>query len=101
MGHCSAGATVKSNPLSILYSLVTHCVRAVIRLIEEGFAPCVCLSVAVVKCSDGSVVSRFDLPKTSLLDFSPRGTILVTWQVYSSEFPQSGGASPDVEGPGG
>lgn len=69
------------------------------RLIEEGFAPSVCLRVTVVKCSDGSVVSRFDLPKTSLLDFSPRGTILVTWQVYSSELTQSRGPSPDVEWP--
>ncbi|TNN01377.1 hypothetical protein fugu_010759 [Takifugu bimaculatus] len=47
------------------------------------FSWCNGQDVAVVKCSDGSVVSRFDLPKTSLLDFSPRGTILVTWQVYS------------------
>ncbi|XP_029028193.1 eukaryotic translation initiation factor 2A [Betta splendens] len=40
-------------------------------------------SVTVVKCSDGSVVSTFDLPKTTLLQISPLNTILVTWQPYS------------------
>ncbi|XP_053177466.1 eukaryotic translation initiation factor 2A isoform X2 [Scomber japonicus] len=40
-------------------------------------------SVSVVKCSDGSVVSTFDLPKTALLDFSPLSNVLVTWQPYS------------------
>ncbi|XP_068172986.1 eukaryotic translation initiation factor 2A isoform X2 [Antennarius striatus] len=40
-------------------------------------------SVSVVKCSDCSIVSTFDLPKTSLLEFSPLNSILVTWQAYS------------------
>ncbi|CAJ1066389.1 eukaryotic translation initiation factor 2A isoform X2 [Xyrichtys novacula] len=40
-------------------------------------------SVSVVRSADGSIASTFDLPKTSLLDFSPLGSILVTWQPYS------------------
>ncbi|XP_028276004.1 eukaryotic translation initiation factor 2A isoform X2 [Parambassis ranga] len=40
-------------------------------------------SVSVVRSSDGSVVSTFDLPKTTLLEFSPLGSILVTWQPYT------------------
>nr|XP_033487241.1 eukaryotic translation initiation factor 2A isoform X2 [Epinephelus lanceolatus] len=40
-------------------------------------------NVSVVKSSDGSIVSTFDLPKTSLLDFSPLNNVLVTWQPYS------------------
>nr|XP_020477497.1 eukaryotic translation initiation factor 2A isoform X2 [Monopterus albus] len=40
-------------------------------------------SVAVVKSSDSSVVATFDLPKTTLLDFSPLNNVLVTWQPYS------------------
>lgn len=47
------------------------------------FSWCNGQKVSVVKCSDGSVVSTFDLPKTSLLDFSPLGKVLATWQVYS------------------
>ncbi|XP_071389010.1 eukaryotic translation initiation factor 2A isoform X1 [Centroberyx affinis] len=39
--------------------------------------------VSVVKTSDGSLVSTFDLPKTALLEFSPLNTVLVTWQPYS------------------
>uniref|UniRef100_A0A7N6FLC8 Eukaryotic translation initiation factor 2A n=1 Tax=Anabas testudineus TaxID=64144 RepID=A0A7N6FLC8_ANATE len=42
-------------------------------------------SVSVVKCSDGSVVSTFDLPKTTLLEFSPLNNVLVTWQPYTSK----------------
>ncbi|CAG02136.1 unnamed protein product, partial [Tetraodon nigroviridis] len=49
------------------------------------FSWCNAQNVSVVRCSDGSVVSTFDLPKTSLLDFSPLNKVLVTWQVYSSE----------------
>ena len=48
---------------------------------------CLSFSVSVVKSSDGSVVSTFDLPKTSLLDFSPLNTVVVTWQPYSSKTP--------------
>ncbi|XP_076027707.1 eukaryotic translation initiation factor 2A [Genypterus blacodes] len=40
-------------------------------------------SVSVVKSSDGSVVSTIDLPKTSLLEFSPLGSTLATWQPYA------------------
>ncbi|CAJ1066387.1 eukaryotic translation initiation factor 2A isoform X2 [Xyrichtys novacula] len=40
-------------------------------------------NVSVVRSADGSIASTFDLPKTSLLDFSPLGSILVTWQPYS------------------
>lgn len=39
----------------------------------------------MVRSSDGSIVSTFDLPKTALLQFSPLNTILVTWQPYSSK----------------
>ncbi|XP_074484685.1 eukaryotic translation initiation factor 2A [Sebastes fasciatus] len=40
-------------------------------------------NVSVVKSSDGSVLSTFDLPKTSLLEFSPLNNVLATWQPYS------------------
>ncbi|XP_056139255.1 eukaryotic translation initiation factor 2A [Lampris incognitus] len=39
--------------------------------------------VSVVKVSDGSVVMTFDLPKTTLLQFSPLNTVLATWQPYT------------------
>ncbi|XP_024912947.1 eukaryotic translation initiation factor 2A [Cynoglossus semilaevis] len=39
--------------------------------------------VSVVKCSDSSIVSTFDLPKTALLELSPLNNVLVTWQPYS------------------
>ncbi|XP_068601460.1 eukaryotic translation initiation factor 2A [Brachionichthys hirsutus] len=56
------------------------------------FAWCNGHNVSVVKCSDGSILSTFDLPKTSLLDFSPRSSVLVTWQAYSKtpSCPQGG-----------
>ncbi|KAM3874661.1 eukaryotic translation initiation factor 2A [Diretmus argenteus] len=46
--------------------------------------------VSVVKSSDGSLVLTLDLPKTTMLAFSPLNTILVTWQPYtkSQENPQ-------------
>ncbi|XP_040043881.2 eukaryotic translation initiation factor 2A [Gasterosteus aculeatus] len=47
------------------------------------FGWCNGLNVSVVKSSDGSLVSTFDLPKATLLDFSPLNNILVTWQPYS------------------
>ncbi|KAM6931613.1 eukaryotic translation initiation factor 2A [Lycodopsis pacificus] len=47
------------------------------------FGWCNGLNVSVVKSSDGSIVSTLDLPKTSLLDFSPLNNVLVTWQPYS------------------
>lgn len=47
------------------------------------FSWCNGQSVSVVSSADGAVVSSFQLPKTSLLDFSPLGSILVTWQPYS------------------
>ncbi|KAL6104877.1 eif2a [Pungitius sinensis] len=47
------------------------------------FGWCNGLNVSVVKSSDGSLVSTFDLPKAALLDFSPLNNILVTWQPYS------------------
>uniref|UniRef100_A0A665U5X3 Eukaryotic translation initiation factor 2A n=1 Tax=Echeneis naucrates TaxID=173247 RepID=A0A665U5X3_ECHNA len=40
-------------------------------------------SVSVVRSSDGSIVSTFDLPKTALLEFSPLNKILITWQPYN------------------
>uniref|UniRef100_A0A665U5T3 Eukaryotic translation initiation factor 2A n=1 Tax=Echeneis naucrates TaxID=173247 RepID=A0A665U5T3_ECHNA len=42
-------------------------------------------SVSVVRSSDGSIVSTFDLPKTALLEFSPLNKILITWQPYNSK----------------
>lgn len=51
-------------------------------------------TVSVVKTSDGSTVSTLDLPKTSLLDFSPLGRVLVTWQLYTkSQDVQQGDAN--------
>ncbi|XP_047450565.1 eukaryotic translation initiation factor 2A [Mugil cephalus] len=40
-------------------------------------------NISVVRTSDASVVSTFDLPKTTFLEFSPLNNILVTWQPYS------------------
>ncbi|XP_061575955.1 eukaryotic translation initiation factor 2A [Cololabis saira] len=40
-------------------------------------------SVSVVRSSDGSLVSSLELPKTSLIEFSPLNKVLVTWQPYS------------------
>ncbi|XP_008304260.1 eukaryotic translation initiation factor 2A-like, partial [Stegastes partitus] len=39
--------------------------------------------VSVVKSSDGSSVSTFDLPKTALMEISPLNNVLVTWQPYT------------------
>lgn len=47
------------------------------------FAWCNGDKVRVVKASDGSLVQSFDLPKTSLLGFSPLNSVLATWQPYS------------------
>nr|XP_057935959.1 eukaryotic translation initiation factor 2A [Doryrhamphus excisus] len=47
------------------------------------FAWCNGQVVRVVKTSDGSLVATFDLPKTTLLQFSPLGSILATWQPYT------------------
>ncbi|XP_029922420.1 eukaryotic translation initiation factor 2A [Myripristis murdjan] len=47
------------------------------------FAWCNGDKVSVVNTADGSVVSTFDLPKTMLLEFSPLGRVLATWQLYS------------------
>ncbi|KAM3615736.1 uncharacterized protein V6R79_007087 [Siganus canaliculatus] len=47
------------------------------------FAWCSNQRVSVVKTSDGSPVSTFDLPKTALLDISPLNSVLVTWRPYS------------------
>lgn len=48
------------------------------------FAWCNGQKVSVVKIVDGSEVMSVDLPKTTLLDFSPLGNILVTWQPYTN-----------------
>ncbi|KAM6933237.1 eukaryotic translation initiation factor 2A [Xenentodon cancila] len=40
-------------------------------------------NVSVVTSSDGTLVTSLDLPKTSLLEFSPLNNILVTWQPYT------------------
>ncbi|XP_067103036.1 eukaryotic translation initiation factor 2A [Osmerus mordax] len=47
------------------------------------FAWCNGEKVSVVKTSDGSPVRSFDLPKTSMLEFSPLNSVLATWQPYS------------------
>ncbi|XP_051934111.1 eukaryotic translation initiation factor 2A isoform X1 [Hippocampus zosterae] len=39
--------------------------------------------VSVARTSDGSSVATLELPKTTMLQFSPLGNILVTWQPYS------------------
>ncbi|XP_077397393.1 eukaryotic translation initiation factor 2A [Festucalex cinctus] len=39
--------------------------------------------VSVVRTSDGSLVATLELPKTTLLRFSPLANILVTWQPYA------------------
>nr|XP_061811900.1 eukaryotic translation initiation factor 2A-like [Nerophis lumbriciformis] len=40
-------------------------------------------SVSVARTSDGSSVATLELPKTTLLEFSPLGNVLVTWQPYT------------------
>ncbi|XP_035381512.1 eukaryotic translation initiation factor 2A [Electrophorus electricus] len=39
--------------------------------------------VNVVKSSTGELLKSFDLPKTSMLEFSPLGKVLVTWKQYT------------------
>uniref|UniRef100_A0A3Q1G3P4 Eukaryotic translation initiation factor 2A n=1 Tax=Acanthochromis polyacanthus TaxID=80966 RepID=A0A3Q1G3P4_9TELE len=39
--------------------------------------------VSVMKSSDGSPVSTFNLPKTALMEISPLSNVLVTWQPYT------------------
>ncbi|XP_035240981.1 eukaryotic translation initiation factor 2A [Anguilla anguilla] len=39
--------------------------------------------VSVVRVADGTLVQSLDLPKTALLEFSPLGTVLATWQPYT------------------
>ncbi|KAI1893842.1 hypothetical protein AGOR_G00127830 [Albula goreensis] len=39
--------------------------------------------VNVVRVADGALVQSLDLPKTALLEFSPLGSVLATWQPYS------------------
>ncbi|XP_036392819.1 eukaryotic translation initiation factor 2A isoform X1 [Megalops cyprinoides] len=39
--------------------------------------------VTVMKVVDGTIVQSLDLPKTAMLEFSPLGTVLATWQPYS------------------
>ncbi|XP_041668268.1 eukaryotic translation initiation factor 2A isoform X2 [Cheilinus undulatus] len=55
------------------------------------FSWCNGQKVSVVKPSDGSTASSFELPKTALLGFSPLGSILVTWQPYSKTADSSQG----------
>ncbi|XP_048836762.1 eukaryotic translation initiation factor 2A [Brienomyrus brachyistius] len=38
--------------------------------------------VSIVKVADGTYLQSLDLPKTAMLDFSPLGSVLVTWQPY-------------------
>ncbi|XP_034021348.1 eukaryotic translation initiation factor 2A isoform X2 [Thalassophryne amazonica] len=47
------------------------------------FSWCDGRSVSVVKSSDCSLLSTFDLPKVTQLQFSPLSTILVTWHPYA------------------
>ncbi|KAJ8280527.1 hypothetical protein GJAV_G00055910 [Gymnothorax javanicus] len=39
--------------------------------------------VNVVRVADGTLIQSLDLPKTALLEFSPLGTVLATWQPYT------------------
>lgn len=39
--------------------------------------------VSVVKTSDGSCVKDFDITKAACLEFSPKNTVLCTWQHYT------------------
>lgn len=56
-----------------------------VKFSKDGtlFGWCNGQNVSVVKSSDGSVLTTLDLPKTTHLEFSPLGSILVTWQPYS------------------
>ncbi|KAK3570284.1 hypothetical protein QTP86_017203 [Hemibagrus guttatus] len=40
--------------------------------------------VSVIKVANGDLVKSFDLPKTTLLGFSPLNKVLVTWKHYTS-----------------
>uniref|UniRef100_A0A8C2WNY5 Eukaryotic translation initiation factor 2A n=1 Tax=Cyclopterus lumpus TaxID=8103 RepID=A0A8C2WNY5_CYCLU len=77
----SDGTALLSGPPSCEDSRSSRCVS----FSRDGtlFGWCNGLNVSVVKSSDGSVVSTLDLPKTSLLDFSPLNNVLATWQPYS------------------
>lgn len=40
----------------------------------------------MIKVANGDLVKSFDLPKTTLLGFSPLNKVLVTWKQYTSEY---------------
>uniref|UniRef100_A0A665U6C0 Eukaryotic translation initiation factor 2A n=1 Tax=Echeneis naucrates TaxID=173247 RepID=A0A665U6C0_ECHNA len=61
----------------------TNCVCVTFSRDGTFFGWCNGHSVSVVRSSDGSIVSTFDLPKTALLEFSPLNKILITWQPYN------------------
>ncbi|XP_069053621.1 eukaryotic translation initiation factor 2A isoform X2 [Lepisosteus oculatus] len=47
------------------------------------FAWCNGDKVSVLNVADGRVLQSLDLPKTACLEFSPKSSILATWQPYS------------------
>lgn len=40
----------------------------------------------MIKVANGDLVKSFDLPKATLLAFSPLNKVLVTWKQYTSEY---------------
>lgn len=40
----------------------------------------------MITVANGDLVKSFDLPKTTMLEFSPLNKILVTWKQYTSEY---------------
>ncbi|XP_026188008.1 eukaryotic translation initiation factor 2A [Mastacembelus armatus] len=86
--HCEQHSTFQRDPLRSRWFTFSR----------DGtlFGWCNGRNVSVVKSSDGSLVSTFDLPKTTLMDFSPLNNILVTWQPYSKG-PDSPQSEPNLQ----
>ena len=74
--------TVSNLPICLLVPSV--CLSTALSLYLCFNRLLVSLRVSVLRSKDSEVLQALDLPKTTMLQFSPLNTILVTWQPYSS-----------------
>ena len=63
---------------SDLYSIHIHILKTLIFTLQL-----LVLRVRVITVADGQLIADFPRPKTSGLQFSPKGTYLVTWEPYA------------------
>lgn len=42
--------------------------------------------INIISVTNKGLLHSFDLPKTVCLEFSPKNTVLATWQPYSSKY---------------